>query len=407
MSMLRMATLSQALRLIREEFRPLEDFERLATAAACGRVLAQEIRAPEDLPGFPRAIMDGYAVRAADTFGATEGNPARLALVGEVRVGQPPPGPLGSGEAMAIPTGGFLPEGADAVVMVEDTEAPDPKTVLVFSPVAPGESVIGPRDDIAAGTRLFSRGHRLRPQDVGALMGLGLTAVPVVRAPRAAIVATGEEIVPPDARPEPGQVRDINSYTLQCLLADAGAEPLLRGIVPDTAEDLRDALERALEEADLVVISGGSSVGTRDVTLAVLEELGEVLLQGLRMKPGKPTIIARAEGKPVVGCPGHPVSAFVVGAKVIVPIVERLLGVANPPRRPRVPAVLAEGFASAKGRREFVRVRLEGEGDRARAVPIIAESAVISSLALAHGLVEVPEDVEGLEAGTEVWVELW
>jgi molybdopterin molybdotransferase len=308
---------------------------------------------------------------------------------------------------MAIPTGGFLPEGADAVVMIEDSEAAEPDTVLVFSPVAPGENVIGPRDDIAKGTRLFPRGHRLRPQDVGTLMGLGITAVRVVRRPRAAVVATGEEIVPPDIRPGPGQVRDINSYTMECLLEGAGAMPELHGIVPDSTEGLREALKRALGEADLVVISGGSSVGTRDVTLAVLESLGEVLFQGLRMKPGKPTILARVDGKPVVGCPGHPVSAFVVGAKVIVPLVERLLGVVNPLRRPWIQVTLAGSVPSAKGRREFVRVRLVGEEGQFRAVPIIAESAVISSLALAHGLIEVPEEVEGLEAGTQVWVELW
>jgi|Deesub1362B_J571_1020462.scaffolds.fasta_scaffold00174_23 molybdopterin molybdotransferase len=403
----KMATLPEALRLIQEAFRPLDGDERIATSAACGRILAEEVRAPEDLPGFPRATMDGYAVRAVDTFGACEGSPARLALVGEIRVGCPPPGPLGEGEAMAIPTGGFLPEGADAVVMIEDSEAAEPDTVLVFSPVAPGENVIGPRDDIAKGTRLFPRGHRLRPQDVGTLMGLGITAVRVVRRPRAAVVATGEEIVPPDIRPGPGQVRDINSYTMECLLEGAGAMPELHGIVPDSTEGLREALKRALGEADLVVISGGSSVGTRDVTLAVLESLGEVLFQGLRMKPGKPTILARVDGKPVVGCPGHPVSAFVVGAKVIVPLVERLLGVVNPLRRPWIQVTLAGSVPSAKGRREFVRVRLVGEEGQFRAVPIIAESAVISSLALAHGLIEVPEEVEGLEAGTQVWVELW
>ncbi|MGY4706628.1 molybdopterin molybdotransferase MoeA [Candidatus Bipolaricaulota sp. J31] len=402
--MLRMVTLPEALDLIREAFRRLEGSEAIATAEACGRVLAEDIRAPEDLPGFPRSTMDGYAVRAADTFGAGEGSPARLVLAGEIRIGAPPPGPLGRGEAMAIPTGGFLPEGADAVVMLEDTEV-EGGEVLVFSPVAPGENIIGPRDDIARGTLLFPRGHRLRPQDIGALMGLGVLEVRAVRGPRAAVLATGEEVVPPDVRPGPGKVRDINSYTLKCLLEGAGAVPELYGIVPDSPGGLRAAVERAVAECDLVVISGGSSVGTRDVTLTVLEELGEVLLWGLRMKPGKPTILARVDGKPVVGCPGHPVSAFVVGAKVIVPIVEQLLGMDNPLPRPRTPAVLAENVPSAKGRREFVRVQLEG--DEPRAVPLIAESAVISSLARAHGLIEVPEDTEGLEAGTRVWVELW
>lgn len=403
--MLRMTTLSQALQLIREAFRPVGVFERIPTAEAGGRILAEEIRAPEDLPGFPRSTMDGYAVRAADTFGAREGSPVRLALVGEIRIGSPPPGPLGKGEAMAIPTGGFLPEGADAVVMVEEAEVAEPGTLLVFSSVAPGENVLGPTDDIARGTLLFPKGHRLRPQDVGALMGLGVTWVQVARRPWAAILATGEEIVPPDLRPGPGKVRDINSYTLKCLIEAAGGVATILGIIPDCAEDLRKSLTEAVAAADLVVISGGSSVGSRDMTLEVLESLGEVLLWGLRMKPGKPTLIARVGGKPVVGCPGHPVSAFVVGAKVVVPILERLVGVENPARRPRIPAVLAANIPAAKGRRAFVPVRLEGE--EPRAVPILAESAAISSLAFACGLVEVPEDAEGLEAGSWVWVELW
>lgn len=404
--MLRMVTLIEALSLVHEAFRPLEEWEKIPTAGACGRVLAEDVRAPEDLPGFPRSTVDGYAVRAADTFGASEEKPAVLALAGEIRIGTPPPGPLGKGEAMAIPTGGYLPEGADAVVMVEDTEVEE-GAVLIYSPVAPGTNVIGADGDVAKGSLLFTKGHRLRPQDIGALMGLGVTAVRAVRRPRVAVLATGEEIVPPDVRPGPGKVRDINSHTLHALLEGAGAEPIPLGIVPDSEEDLREVLDGALREADLVVISGGSSVGARDITLAVLAERGEVLLHGLRMKPGKPTILARVAGKPVVGCPGHPVSAFVVGAKLVVPLVERLLGIVDPLPRPRVRATLAEGVPSAKGRREFVRVRLEGAGSERRAVPIVAESAVISSLARAHGLIEIPEDTEGLEPGTEVWVELW
>lgn len=405
----RTKALDEALDIVRARFHPLEEAEVVPPQEARGRALAAAVRAPADLPGFARATMDGYAVRAQDTFGASEGAPAKLRLAGEVKIGQPPDlhPPLAPGEAVAIPTGGSLPPGADAVVPVEDTERPASKEVLVFSPVAPGANVMAPDEDLRAGQEIFEKGHRLRPQDIGALLGVGITEVQVVRRVRVGIISTGEELVPPTEEPRPGQIRDINSYTLRAQLEEAGAVPKLYGIVPDEAESLLVKTREALGENDLVLLSGGSSVGTRDLTLTVLSELGEVLVHGLRIKPGKPTILGISDGKAVVGLPGNPVSAMVTCEVLVIPILQRLLGEKERPRRPIALAELARPVPSAKGRLDFLRVRLVRREGRLLAEPILAQSGAISSLAEADGLVTIPAESEGLEKGEQVRVEIW
>ncbi len=402
-------SLDEALDIVRGRFHPLGEAELVPTVEARGRVLATAVRSPIDLPGFPRATMDGYAVRGQDTFGASEGTPCKLRLAGEVRIGQPPDlyPSLASGEARAIPTGGALPPGADAVVPVEDTELSDSKEVLIFSPVAPGANVMAPDEDLRAGQEIFEGGHRLRPQDIGALLGVGITQVNVVRRVRVGIISTGEELVPPEEEPGPGRIRDINSYTLKAQLEEAGAVPKLYGIVPDEAGALLARTRDALAENDLVLLSGGSSVGTRDLTLTVLSELGEVLVHGLRIKPGKPTILGISNGKAIVGLPGNPVSAMVVCDKLVIPILQLLLGERERPRRPIALAEMARHVPSAKGRLDFVRVRLVSREGRLLAEPILAQSGAISSLAGADGLVTIPAESEGLERGERVAVELW
>ena len=402
-------SLKEAIAIAREHIRPLEEADVVPTAEARGRVLAAAVHSPIDLPGFSRATMDGYAVRAQDTFGASERAPRKLRMAGEVKIGQPPDlyPPLAPGEAMAIPTGGALPPGADAVVLVEDTERSGPEEVLVFSPVAPGTNVMAPDEDLRAGQEIFKKGHRLRPQDIGALLGVGITEVLAVRRVRAGIISTGEELVPPEEEPRPGQIRDINSYTLRAQLEEAGAMPKLYGIVPDDEETLLERTRVALAENDLVLLSGGSSVGTRDLTLAVLAELGEVLVHGLQIKPGKPTILGISEGKPIVGLPGNPVSAMVVCDKLVLPILQRLQGEKGRPRRPTALAEMARHVPSAKGRLDFVRVRLIRRDGRLLAEPILAQSGAISSLAEADGLVTIPAESEGLEKGKQVAVEIW
>lgn len=370
---------------------------------ALGLVVAQDIVAPEDVPGFDRATMDGFAVRASDTFGASEGLPAYLEVAGEVRMGEAPPGELFPGQAYRIATGGMLPAGADAVVMVEYTEPVDERTVGVTRPVAPGENTVRRGDDIRAGEVLFAAGHRLRPQDVGLLAAAGVSRVPVLRRPRVGIITTGDEIVPVDQVPGPGQVRDVNSYTNSCLVTACGGLPVLYGIVRDDFQALRDTVARAVQETDVVVISGGSSVGARDMTARVIDSLGEpgVLFHGLAVRPGKPTIGAVVGGKAVIGLPGHPVSAMVVFDLIVRPLLH------PGDRRLTVRARITRQLRSAAGREDYVRVRLTDEGGALVAEPILGKSGLIATMARADGLARIPLDSEGVRAGETVEVILF
>lgn len=385
--------------------------EMVPLPAARGRVLARDLAAPEALPAFPRAGMDGYAVRAADTFGATPGLPQYLELVGEVPVGEAPALTLAPGQAARLPTGGMLPAGADAVVMVEyAAELPD-GTVEVRRPVAPGENVVRPGEDVQAGQVLLAAGRRLRPQDLGLLAALGVTEVPVHRRPRVVVLSSGNEIVPLSAAPGPGQVRDANAYLTLAQVEEAGGLAAYGGIVPDDAAALREALAAALPEADLLIISGGSSVGTRDLTLSAIHSLpeAEVLVHGVAMRPGKPTILALAAGIPVLGLPGHPASAAIVMQVLGRPLVARLGGVQgiSPGWGGRVLARLSRNLAGATGREDFVRVRLRPEGETLWADPLLGASALLSPLVKSDGLVTIPLGQEGIFQGEPVEVELF
>lgn len=385
--------------------------EEVELAAGGGRVLAAPLTAPEDLPAFPRASMDGYAVRAADTFGAGPGLPQYLQIGGEVAMGAAPARALGPGEALRIATGGMLPAGADAVVMVEYTaELPD-GTLEVRRAVAPGENVLQPGDDVRAGETLLPAGRRLRPQDLGLLAALGLTHLPVYRRPKAAIFSSGDEVVPLHAQPAPGQVRDCNAYLLAAQVKKWGALPLQNGIIPDDFAALRSALAAAREESDLILISGGSSVGARDLTLAAIRDLpgAEVLVHGVALRPGKPTILADLGGKPLLGLPGHPASAALVMEVLGRPLLNRLAGLAElgPPWADTVTARLSRNLAGASGREDYVRVRLRPEGDTLWADPVLGPSGLISPLVKSDGLVVIPLGTEGLNRGETVTVRLF
>ena len=384
--------------------------EEVPTAEALGRVLAEAVHAQEPIPGFPRSTVDGYAVRAADTHGASDSLPAYLQVVGEVPMGAAPDFEIGPGQAALIHTGGMLPPGADAVVMVEYTQQSREDEVEVLRAVAVGENVIQPGEDVVAGQEVMPAGVRLRPAEIGGLMALGRTRVRVARRPRVGILSTGDEVVPPDRALQPGQVRDVNSYTIAALVQERGGVPVRYGILPDDYQALLTAARRAFEETDMVVITAGSSASTRDMTVQVLNALGEpgVLVHGLRIKPGKPTILAVAEGRPLLGLPGNPVSALVNAWHLVVPALDQLQGVSVTRPRPRVRARLSGNLTSEAGREEWYPVRVRRTPDGTfEAQPIHYKSNLIFRLVWADGLVPVPENATGLPAGAEVEVFLW
>lgn len=386
--------------------------EPLGLREVLGRILAQDVRAPHDLPGFDRSTVDGYAVRARDTFGATESLPAYLKLVGEVRMGDAPGFEVTTGACGRIGTGGMIPRGADAVVMVEHTRLVDAHTVEVGRAVAPGANVLGHADDAAAGEVILAAGHRVRPQDVGLLASLGHTEVEVVRRPRVAILSTGDEVVPPDAEVRLGQVRDVNGPMLEALVTAIGGEALRLGHVPDDLEALAAAVRRGCAEADVLLVSGGSSVGVRDLTIQVFEQVAgaELWVHGVAVKPGKPFIWVQAGQQPLLGLPGQVTSCFVSFHLLVAPLLERLQGRAPRPFPGfgRVRARLDRNVSAAPGRALVARVRLSRSSDGALvAEPVPGRSGLLRSLVRADGFVWVPLGAEGKEKGETVEVLLF
>lgn len=378
--------------------------EQVDLDCALHRVPASVVPAPAPLPGFDRSTVDGFAVSAADTYGASDGLPSYLELLGAVRMGQAPNVAVRPGGCVAMPTGGVMPEGADAVVMVEYTAETMPGTIEVTRPVAPGGGVVHADDDVAVGAALVPSGRPLRAPDLGLLAAAGVTSFPAHARPRVAIISTGDEVVPPcTAELGPGQVRDATAAALAGLVADAGGEPLLAGIVPDEPGSLRARLIEVLDDADLVVISAGSSVGARDETAAAVAATGTVWCHGLAIKPGKPTLLAECRGRPVIGLPGNPLSALVVFRLVGVPLVWRLAGCLRPPPEPSTRAGLARDLASAAGRLDVVQVQITN----GLAQPLFGPSALLSVLTRADGYLVIPEPATGLDAGTDVEITLY
>lgn len=408
-SFFKVKTSEEALEILKG-FSPCGE-EDIPLGEALNRVLSKEIIAPEDLPEFSRTTMDGYAVRAKDTFGATESLPALLEIAGEVIMGQAPTGRVTPGKAIRISTGGMMPDGADAVVMIEYCRRLDDRTIEVSRTVSPLENVIGPGDDLKKGTVIFERGYILRPQDLGLLAGLGIGKVTAYKKPRVGIISTGDEIVPIDQRPEPGQVRDINSYTLSAFCAQAGTLPVNLGLCKDSFPELREMVARGLEAADTLWISGGSSVGARDITVKVIESFDgmELLAHGISISPGKPTIIARIGSKAVFGLPGHVASAMVVAEIFLNPFLARLSGDARAfeDNHFYVQAELGRNVESASGRDDYIRVKLDKREGRYVAEPVFGKSGLISTLVEAHGLVKIGRNTEGLYQGQVVNVLLF
>jgi molybdopterin molybdotransferase len=404
----------QALQTLLENLPVQIDPEEVQSKDALGRVTAGDVLAPHPLPTFARSTVDGYAVRAADTHGASEGLPAYLQIAGEVPMGAAPDFSIAAGQCALIHTGGMLPDSADAVVMVEHTQTVREDEVEVLRAVAAGDNVLKVGEDVAEGEQVIPAGTRLRPVEIGGLMALGVTQVPVARRPIVGILSTGDEVVPPEAEIGPGQVRDVNSYTLGALVEQAGGAAVRYGIIPDREAELRSAMRRALAECDLVVITAGSSASARDLTSQVINEFGPpgVLVHGVDVRPGKPTILAvcREAGsgrtRPVIGLPGNPVSALVIAGLFVVPVIGALMGLKTRPR-PSLPARLSLNLASQAGREDWVPVHLLRERGGYRAEPIFGKSNLIFTLARADGLLRIPPDATGLAAGEQVEVILF
>ncbi len=384
---------------------PIERVERVATAEALGRILAKDISAPENLPAFPRSSMDGYSVRAEDTHGASDSLPAYLRVIGEVAMGREPEITLSSGEAALAHTGGGLAGGANAVVILENTREVDASSIEVFRPVAIGENILQIGEDVLEGEKVFARGHLIRPHDIGGLLALGIAEVEVFKRIRVTLISTGDELVPPGSKPKQGQVRNINAYTLASLTLKAGGIPYLVGIVPDDYQALREAAEKGMQEADIVVVTAGSSVGTRDMTAQVIDSLGKpgILVHGVSIKPGKPTIIASVDQKPFFGLPGNPVSAMLTFNLFVVPTIYRLSGCDEPPKH-RLQARLTHNIPSAPGREDYIPVRIEERNGELWAEPIFGKSNLISTLIKADGTAQLELDKTGLRAGEMVTV---
>jgi molybdopterin molybdotransferase len=418
---LKLRTAEEAWEIFLAHFRPAVIPERIRIAAALDRVLAADALAPHDLPEFVRSTVDGYAVQAADTHGASPGLPAYLDVVAEVAMGARADFTLSAGQAALIHTGGMVPPGADAVVMLEHTHRAggpllgiprvqhgfEAYSIEVARPAAAGESCIQVGEDVRAGDLALPAGHTLRPQDIGGLLALGITEALAARQPRVAIISQGDEVVPPEQAPGPGQVRDINSYTLAGYVRRAGGLPLTYPIAPDRQDALNAAVRRGFDEANLVVITAGSSVSYRDLTANAINQLGApgVLVHGVAIRPGKPTILAMCDGKPVFGLPGNPVSCINIFGRFVTPAIRLLLGAA-PLASYTLHARLARNIPAASGRADYVRVRLEERDGETWAVPVFGKSNLIFTLLRSEGVVEVPLNSNGIPVGATVKVSL-
>jgi len=398
--MLLVLTPGEALGLIKEKFHPLKRREQVSLAHAVGRVLAEDITASEYVPGFDRSTVDGYALRAEDCFGCSESIPALLSLSRSVAMGEDAGAPLETDCCVYVPTGAALPSGANAVAMVEYCEDFGDNTIGITKSVAPGENLIFKGDDVYPGKVVLPAGRMLSAKDIGSLAAMGKTNVSVITKPLVGIISTGDELVPADETPSEGQVRDINSLMLAALIEQFGGKAKLYGIVRDEEAILEEVLEKALGECDCALISGGSSVGTKDATGRIIERRGELLFHGIAMKPGKPTILGVSGGKPIFGLPGHPGAAWFVSQIFVRAAMDALFGRESRPLTLR--AILTESVSANHGRAQYGGASLALRDGIWYATPIRSKSGLISSLCSADGFFCIPRDSEGCAAGDEI-----
>lgn len=403
----KVSTVQEAMAKLKEYFLPFfERTEEISLERSWGRIVADDIIAVCDLPHFRKSTVDGLAVRAADTFGASETQPALLQCKGEIRMGEKPVNMLANGEAMLIPTGAMLPANSDAVVMIEQVEDYGDSLYGVSKAVAPGENVINIGEDISRGKLLLPKYSRIRAQEMGLLAAQGILSVPVLKRFRIGILSTGDEIVPPSVNPDLAQTRDINGYSLLGQAMACGCEAQYYGIVKDSKNELLQKMKLMLEENDIVILSGGSSVGNRDLVAGLIAEIGKpgILFHGLALKPGKPTLAGAAEGKLIFGLPGHPASAMVVFDTIIRPWLD--FSWQRPDDLPFPEGILTQNVYSGSGREEFVPVQIIPNGEEWLLEPVRGKSGLISTMTKADGWVHISLNEEGIQAGQRLKVRL-
>ena len=400
--MLHVKTPEEVLALIESEFIPVAETELVSLGTAMGRILAEDIAATEYVPDFDRSTVDGYAVRARDTFGCSDAIPAILPVQGEVFMGEGAEFALNPEECVAVPTGGAVPKGADSVVMIEFTEDYGDGTIGVEKSVAPGQNMIFRGDDVFPGKVILKKGRVLSSQDIGALAAIGRVQVPVVKKLTVGVISTGDELVPPEVTPAPGQVRDVNSPMLEAMLGAFGVNVVNYGIVIDNEAQLREMVEKAVAECDTVLLSGGSSVGVKDAACRIIESMGSLLLHGIAIKPGKPTILGKTGRKALVGLPGHPVAAYFITRLFVLPLLSRLMD--KKQESYTVTAKVTENIGANHGRAQYQCCRLERKDGELFASPIRGKSGLITTLAGADGYFCIDRDCEGLPKFAEIQV---
>ncbi len=372
---------------------------------ALGKILAEDIYSPINLPEYNRSTVDGYAVLTKDTFGASESLPVFLDLKGIVDMGKSTDLVVESGSAVYVPTGGMIPEGADGVVMIEYVEQLDEQTIAIYRPAAPGDGIIQKGEDINKGEKILTKGRRIKPQDIGALAAVGINEIKALEKPRVAIISTGDEIVEPSKEVEFGKIRDINTYALTSMVLELGGMVTYSGVVKDDYDLLHSTMKSLLDNNHIVIISGGSSVGTKDVTAKVIDAMGApgVFVHGVAVKPGKPTIIGKAGNTALFGLPGHPVSAIIVFEVFVEYLITKLTGQLDP-KALEVQAIADANIHSAPGKETYQMVVLEENGEDYIAKPIYGKSGSISLLTKAKGYIRIPTNKEGVKKGEKVKV---
>lgn len=405
MDLFNVLTVKDTRELIDENFSLELEGEMVNLHEAAGRILKSDVIAPENVPNFRRSTVDGYAVFSRDVYGASESMQSMLDLKGEVLMGHEAQGKISiPGQCYYVPTGGMLPEGADSVIMIEYTEKLDETTILASKSASPGENTVDIGEDIKKGEAVIKSGTKIRAYEVGVLSSLGITSVEVMKRPRVGIISTGDEVVNPEEKINPGQIRDINTYLLYSLLEESGCTPIKYGLIRDDYDLLKSTVEKAVSECDIVLMSGGSSVGKKDNTVNVINDLGDegVLVHGISVKPGKPTIIGKYKGKIIFGLPGHPLACAVIFQVMVKYYIEKITK-HNDKVYP-VSCKFKINYHKAKGREEYLPVDIEENEQGLTASPVFGKSGLITGFSKAWGYIRIERNEEGLKEGQSVAV---